>query len=423
MKESSFPAIMPPNKPADRKLSAAMERMYDKWNPYEDRRNEFFSNFKYSHISGIGKEDDGFSRRDPSKVIKYNDTYYVWYTSRRSLHEPAGPEACTDDVPAYDWDLADIYYATSKDGFNWIEQGVAVSRAAKGQYADRSIATPDILMSKGKFYLYYQAYTGMYGHLTKHKAPRPGDKVHGESGPEIYAVQGDFCNVSMAWADCPDGPWHPLGRPVLDVGDEDDWDSGAVHDPYPLKYQGKYWLYYKSVPLKKTNSSIIRAQGVAIAVSPDGPFVKSELNPVLNSGHETFLYPFREGIAAVATFDGPEKNTVQYASDGLNFEVKSIVQIPPTAAGPFCEDAFADHGDGRGISWGLCHIPRTGSPGKFYIARFDCDLHRDIDRSMWKDNRVRVNEQTYFQKNWMLTDRQKTQFMEEATERDNNTKL
>ena len=39
-----FPAKLPLEKPTDRPLSAAMERMYDVWNPHEDRGNVFFSN-------------------------------------------------------------------------------------------------------------------------------------------------------------------------------------------------------------------------------------------------------------------------------------------------------------------------------------------------------------------------------------------
>ena len=30
------------------------------------------------------------SRRDPSKVLKIGDTYYVWYTRRRTKYMPVG---------------------------------------------------------------------------------------------------------------------------------------------------------------------------------------------------------------------------------------------------------------------------------------------------------------------------------------------
>ena len=62
--------------------------------------------------------------------------------------------------------------------------------------------------------------------------------------------------------------------------------------------------------------------------TPKGPYVKSELNPVTNSGHEVVVWPYKEGICALMT-DGPEKNTIQYAPDGLNFEIKAHVVNPP----------------------------------------------------------------------------------------------
>ncbi|MBZ9536109.1 family 43 glycosylhydrolase [Cytobacillus oceanisediminis] len=390
-----FPAVIPTEKPMDLELSNAMRRMFDIWNPYEDRQNDFYSSFKYSEITGIGKEE-GVSRRDPSKVIKVNGTYYVWYTRRQTEHPPVGPANCTDDLPAYDWDHADVYYATSKDGFHWEEQGAAVTRAAKGEYGDRSVTTPDILLFNGKYYLYYQTYTGAFKQ----------DK-------------GDNCNVSMAWSHSPVGPWHRLDKPVIELGDVDEWDSCAIHDPYLLVYKDKIWMYYKGEPLNPNNQKIVRAQGVAIADHPEGPFVKSSLNPVLNSGHETGLYPFGEGIAAIISRDGPEKNTIQYASDGLNFEVKSHLSIPPLAPGPFCPDAFADDGDGQGISWGLCHTFTAGDCN--YIMRFDCDLKRQTQRPQFKQTYNRFQEETFLQPMMKLDDETKNLSIKNAATHDRET--
>jgi len=68
------------------------------------------------------------SRRDPSKVVRVGDTYYVWYTKRRTATPPRGAALGTDRVPSTDWDLAEVWYATSKDGFVWEERGVTVPR-------------------------------------------------------------------------------------------------------------------------------------------------------------------------------------------------------------------------------------------------------------------------------------------------------
>ena len=155
--QTPFPAKMPLEKP-DRELSASIERLYDIWNPHEDRGNEFFSNFKYSPLEGFSREPN-VSRRDPSKVLRIDGTYYVWYTCRRTKGAPVGHENATDEIPSVDWDLGDIWYATSEDGFHWEEQGPAATRPSKGEFGWRSNCTPDILVWKDKYYLYHQAYS------------------------------------------------------------------------------------------------------------------------------------------------------------------------------------------------------------------------------------------------------------------------
>ncbi|MYD11427.1 MAG: family 43 glycosylhydrolase [Chloroflexi bacterium] len=377
--KGAFPGRIPLEKPTDRPLSAAMHRVYDMWTPRQDIGNPFYTTFRYSPVTGIGKDESelSVSRRDPSKVLKIGDTYYVWYTRRRTKFMPVGRfniDRGDDETPVVDWDLADICYATSKDGFDWVEQGIAVPRAPKGSYGDRSLSTPDILVFQGRYYLYYQTFTTMW---------RANDCV----------------NVSVACSDSPDGPWTRLDRPIIPQGAPGDWDSCAIHDPYPLVYQGKVWLYYKGSPVDKSPGNLQRAQGVAIAEHPEGPFEKSELNPVTNSGHETMLWPYEGGIAALLIQDGPEKDTVQFAPDGLNFVPKAHVQLSPHAPGPFCPDAFADDGDGRGITWGLSHIiPQKPNTNKgLYIVRFDCELSRDGAREEFKRSNLHWHEDSWFQ--------------------------
>ena len=69
--------------------------------------------------------------------------------------------------------------------------------------------------------------------------------------------------------------------------------------------------------------------GVAIADEPTGPYVKSPYNPVTNSGHEVCVWLYRGGVAALLTTDGPEKNTIQYAADGINFEIVAVLKRTP----------------------------------------------------------------------------------------------
>ena len=160
-----------------------------------------------------------------------------------------------------------------------------------------------------------------------------------------------------------------------------------------------------------------------MATDPLGPFTPSPLNPVINSGHETCMFPWKDGIAALVAIDGPEKNTIQWSPDGENFDIMSFIQVPPIAPGPFSPDAFSGNGSGRGITWGLCHINPDGggSVNDSILARFDCDLSMDVDRQEFKRNNLRFNLETYFQDGVRLTDNMRRLIQREQAEIDKET--
>ena len=186
--------------------------------------------------------------------------------------------------------------------------------------------------------------------------------------------RGDDCPVTVSYADSPDGPWTPTHQIVIPNGEKGSWDQYSIHDPYPLVFNDKIYLYYKSD--FDGDPRLVRMQGLAIAEDPLGPFNKHPLNPVLASGHETTLFPFKEGIAALVIKDGNEHFTIQYAEDGVNFHVASISAVMPIAAGPYVPDAFTNTSYGKGISWGLAHVTHAGRKGEAcsLLLRFDCDL-------------------------------------------------
>jgi len=370
--------------------SAAMKRFKSTWRGLQDRVNEFYTTFKYSAAEGLGYEK-GITRRDPSTVVKVGSRYYVWYTRTQKGPEPVGYDKATDVLPATTWDLASIYYATSVDSKSWNERGKAVGRGPKGAFDERSVFTPDILVAEGRYYLFYQAVGEPYNRRTKNV-------------------------IAMSWADSPDGPWIRAPEPILRpgepgewLGEEDDrtkvktsgaWDSHKVHDPILIVRNGKYWLYYKGHPMGGggKDSELDIAWGVAIAEKPEGPYIKSKLNPVTNSGHEVVVWPYREGVAGLVTHNGHEKNTVQYAADGLNFCVKARVSVCPHAAGAYRPDAFTNTKWGGGITWGLCHIAQTPERPWAYIVRFDCDLSLKKDDPRFKRPAPRTGAETFFQK-------------------------
>ncbi len=379
-----FPFVLPKEKP-DRALSAAMERNYTAYSAPRPEDNELYSLFKYTELKGLdyNNHDGTISRRDPSKVIFANGKYYVWYTHRHTPVSPKGAAKCTDTIPSSDWDLADIWYATSEDGFTWTEQGVAVPRPPKPQVGWRSVTTTDILVWKGKYYLYYQGFM------------------------EASGTRGDDCPVAVSYADSPDGPWTPHDQIVIPNGAKGEWDQYSIHDPYPLVYKGKIYLYYKSD--FDGDPRLVRMQGLAIADHPLGPFEKHRLNPVINSGHETTLFPFKSGIAALVHGDGNEHNTVQFAEDGVNFEIASIVALMPIAGGPFIADAFTDTQDGRGITWGISHFTNytNWSQNHAILMRFDCDLSQDLHDPAMKHHRPYVRPDQYFKQGLNRAQRQR----------------
>jgi hypothetical protein len=329
--------------PGTQKLSAASRRALN-----YARGPEWFCQFREYDLKGDFRYEEGVIRRDPSAVLLIGDTYYVWYT--RGTGETAGFGSGDPSAKVFPWDLTDVWYATSKDGWTWEERGLAVGRGPQGAYDDRAVFTPEVFAYEGRYYLVYQVV----------KAP--------------YVVRVKNA-VGLAIADSPDGPWTKLDEPILCpadngqwLGDEDDrfkvvtkgdFDSHKVHDPCLLYYREKFYLYYKGEQMGEGfnfGGREIR-WGVAIADRPEGPYIKSEYNPVTNSGHEVCVWPYRGGIAALLTTDGPEKNTIQYALDGINFEIVAVLKGAPEALGLFrCLDP--DKSPLEGIRWGLCHVYR-----------------------------------------------------------------
>ncbi|MGX5856542.1 glycoside hydrolase family 117 protein [Dyadobacter jiangsuensis] len=373
---AGFPWDIPATQP-DRPLSKAMERLYTDYLTPRPEDNELFSSFAYTPLAGFDYHDgDGtVSRRDPSKVIFENGKYYVWYTKRHTPVPPRGAALSNDTIPSTDWDLCEIWYATSKDGLSWKEQRVAVPRPPKPEVGWRSVSTPDILKFKDKYYLYYQGFV------------------------EASGKKGDHCPVTASYADSPDGPWTPCRKIVVENGAAGTWDQFSIHDPYPLVYQGKIYLYYKAA--FGDRPAYLVANGLAIADHPLGPFAKHPLNPVLNSGHETAYFPFGTGIATLTIRNGNESNTIQYAPDGVNFGIASVSALLPIAAGPYVPDAFADTRDGRGITWGLCHFTNRGhdwTRDYSVLARFDCDLSRDLHDPDLKQTQTNFSPEVYFSK-------------------------
>ena len=322
---------------------------------------EWFCELRTKPITGdLAQREEGVVRRDPSAVIHVGGLYHVWYT--KSLGRCAGFGTGDPAAKVFPWDRSDIWHATSRDAWHWEEQGVAVRRGKPAAFDDESVFTPEVLAHDGRFTLVYQ--------VVQH--------------PYVRRVKNQ---VGMAIADSPDGPWEKLPEPILSPSDDGEWlgdednrflvkhkgsfDSHKVHDPCLLHYRERFYLYYKGEVMgeEMTFGGRETKWGVAIADRPEGPYVKSEYNPVTNSGHEVCVWHYRGGIAALLTTDGPEKNTIQWAPDGIHFEIQAVIKNAPHANGLF-RTPHHDRGPLEGLRWGLCHVcgRNTG-----FLQRFEVD--------------------------------------------------
>ncbi len=289
--------------------------------------------------------EEGVVRRDPSALIKVDGKYYVWYS--RSTGKVDGFAGDIENEKVFPWDRCDIWYATSEDGITRKEARPLVRAGKKGEYDDRSVFTTEIMVYDGMYYLCYQTVKSPYNVRVKNQ-------------------------VGLAWSNSPDGLWTKSLEPILSPadngvwdGDEDnrfkvkkkgDFDSHKVHDPCIIPYNGKFYLYYKGEQMGEqiTFGGRQIRHGVAIADNPKGPYVKSPYNPISNSGHEICVWPYNGGIASLITTDGPEKNTIQWSPDGINFEIKSVIPGAPHAIG-LNRSADNEKEPTEILRWGLTH--------------------------------------------------------------------
>ena len=337
------------------KLSAASKRAL----AWPKIGNEWFGEFQVFDLKGDLAYEDGLVRRDPSAVINIDGTYFTWYSKSVGPSQGFGGEVENDKV--FPWDRCDIWYATSTDGWTWNEEGMAVTRGPKGTYDDRSVFTTEIMVHDGKYYLCYQTVKSPYAVRVKNQ-------------------------VGLAWADSPHGPWTKSKAPILNPANNGKWkgeeqnrfsvimkgdfDSHKVHDPCILPFDGKFYLYYKGEQMGEeiTFGGRQIRHGVAIANNPLGPYEKSEFNPISNSGHEICVWPYEGGIGSLITTDGPEKNTIQWAPDGINFEIKAVIKGAPHSIGLNRSIENADSEPFAVFEWGLTH--KYENSDYQYIQRF-----------------------------------------------------
>ena len=294
--------------------------------------------FTYQKITGVGV-DTIYNRRDNSDIIKVNNTYYMWYTRM--------------DSPVTSGYWGTIWYATSQDeGFTWQEQGMALDLGKKGAFDSHSVFTPNILVHRGKYYLYY---TGV--------KPTPGNKNNEFEGNSTT----DITAIGLAVSDSPEGPFVRVeNNPVLEISDvTSDFDSFRIDDASLLVRDDKIWLFYKGRSIidgkqgpKKTKMN------VAYADKGEGPYRKHK-GALLDKSHEVLIWQKDGGVASLASIN----SSINYSKDGEHYTViqDSLKKIPK-APGLYRPHLEKGNSDAEIPGWGISMIQKKGLA---YLVRFE----------------------------------------------------
>ncbi len=253
-----------------------------------------------------------FHHHDPSSIIKYNNQFYFWYTEHT--------------LSTNGWD-GYITWATSPNGFDWTNHGIAIPVGESGSIDDKAAITGYVVPHDGKYYMFYTA----FGSPNKYKG------------------------ITYAVAETPDGPWTKSGKKILwPSGDPNDWDGTHNDDANIIFFKNKWFLYYKGKPPVKGTRN-----GVATSDNLLGPYVKYASNPVF-AGHAETAWVHRDGVAAFGY-------KTYWSEDGFDFVTAS--DWSPGTVGLYCPENFGNGRNYHGVSWGLVviHRPRPRHIGRLEI--------------------------------------------------------
>jgi hypothetical protein len=249
---------------------------------------------KLEEIEYIGDKKDLVDlklwQESPSRIIFHNGKYHTWIMHLTYYKEVGRIEEARN------------YYLTSEDGYSWKVE-TECPPGEPGSFDDLWREGLQVVAFEGKFWMFYagNASDGVrYGNDLRTGA-RKGDPRHG---------------IGLLVADQPEGPWkRATDKPLFVRSDDPEaWDFDMVNNPYPVYFKGKWFIYYKSRNSQK-RYGVSTLQGVAVADSITGPYVKYENNPICD-GHGSFVWAWRGGITMLP-FGANGK--IHWSPDGLHW--------------------------------------------------------------------------------------------------------
>jgi predicted GH43/DUF377 family glycosyl hydrolase len=144
-------------------------------------------------------------------------------------------------------------FAQSTDGVRWMKKGRVLSPDPATWEGNYIAANGSAFLEDGKWWYWYQSGNG----IPRIGLARSADALH----------------------------WQKQPRPVIEAGPRGSWDERGVADPYVLKLNGAFYIYY-------LGQNRARQQQIGMARSSDGlHWTKLRSNPVLE-----------------ARFSGPDEN-------------------------------------------------------------------------------------------------------------------
>ncbi len=284
----------------------------------------------YSELRGL-EYNPNITRRDPSPVIKYNDTYYIYYSK-------------TSSISGYD---ASIWCAESTDGLNWVEIGEIIPKGNPGSFDSGGTFTPTVFKANNYIYIIYTAVSDNFD-----------VKSIEDNGLTAFGmVRSKYAHKEFEKI---------YTEPFFQTRSAEYFDSHRVDDACIIHKDNKYYMYYKGRQIGLTPKET--KMGLAIAENPEGPYIRSQDDPVQDSGHEVCVYPSNGGILSLTTDTGPQGNSILFSEDGFNFKKIGDLVIPQSL-GPYRDDDFINNASCN-FNWGVCHADKDERP---YLLRVDVE--------------------------------------------------
>lgn len=177
--------------------------------------------------------------------------------------------------------------ASSPDGTVWTKRGRVLSPDPATWERDYIAANGSVLFENGEFWYWYQS--------GDHNVPRIG--------------------LARSWDA---RHWRKQPHPVLEPGPRGSWDERGVADPYVLKLDGEFYVYY-------LGQNRARQQQIGLARSHDGMhWTKLRANPVLTIPWPGTGRPDDNGLGEPAVWQSNGWYWMLYTGRGAN-ERRSLI--------------------------------------------------------------------------------------------------